>query len=326
MVDILNDVELRRVLGTVIVDGDESCVRPNSYTLRLGAEGEFLNSGKEFHLGKQKKGIKVQPGQSVAVTALEQLDFSRETVGKFFPDHDLHAFISPTTDLSREGIVAPTTQADPGYKGTLNWTITNTSSEERRFVHQERIYRLTVLKLGDGERPESLYAGDYQEKTGYVRSQRSGAPVGMKDNEWEDAFADDSPEILLDSLIKSGYPWSLLGERLKAIDGQFRTVTEEYSGISDSIGTLQKDVDEIRRVQSGLPKTIRDIIGEQLPAMQDRWLLRAGACVTTLIGLGLAIYSSDRATDIMERFGSWIGWGVVFLSVAVLVAAYTRRK
>ena len=48
MATILNDIEIKRLLGTVIVDGDSSCIRPNAYVLRLGSAGEFLNTGKEF--------------------------------------------------------------------------------------------------------------------------------------------------------------------------------------------------------------------------------------------------------------------------------------
>jgi len=47
---ILNDVEIKRLIGTVIVDGDPLCIRPNAYVLRLGSKGEFLNTGKEFEL------------------------------------------------------------------------------------------------------------------------------------------------------------------------------------------------------------------------------------------------------------------------------------
>ena len=98
---------------------------------RLGNSGEFLNCGKEFTLGPKKKGNQgLQPGHSVALTAFETVDFSRETVRKIYPEHDLHAFISPSTDLSREGNCGPpTTQIDAGYHGTLNWRIIKALSE-----------------------------------------------------------------------------------------------------------------------------------------------------------------------------------------------------
>ena len=48
----------------------------------------------------------------------------------------------------------------------------NTSSQERRFVYEEKCFRFTIFKLAHGERPERAYSGDYQGKEGYVRSQR----------------------------------------------------------------------------------------------------------------------------------------------------------
>ena len=151
MPSILCDKDLIKLLGSVIIGGEEENLRPNSYVIRLGTEGEFLNAEKEFQLGKQKKGIKISPGHSVAVTSYETLDFSREAVQNIFPDCDLHGLLSPTTDLSREGLVAPTTQIDAGFKGTLNWTINNTSNEERKFLFKEKIFRLTIFKLEKGE-------------------------------------------------------------------------------------------------------------------------------------------------------------------------------
>jgi hypothetical protein len=112
---ILKDAELSKLLGSVINPADPESLRPNAYVMRLGAEGEFLNAGKQFELGKKKKGVRIPPGHSVAVTAAETLDFRPETIDNIFPGCGLHGFISPTTDLSREGIVAPSTQVDAGY-------------------------------------------------------------------------------------------------------------------------------------------------------------------------------------------------------------------
>jgi hypothetical protein len=42
---ILNDSEIKRLLGSVIVNGDGANIRPNAYVLRLGAKGEFLIFG-----------------------------------------------------------------------------------------------------------------------------------------------------------------------------------------------------------------------------------------------------------------------------------------
>jgi len=325
MATILNDADIKNLLGKVIIDGDESCIRPNSYILRLGSAGEFLNTGKEFELGKTKKGIRLQPGHSVALTAYETLDFRREIVNILFPDCDFHGILSPTTDLSREGIVAPSTQVDAGYNGTLNWTLTNTSSQERRFVHKERLFRLTLFKLKDGETPEHLYNGDYQAQTGYVRSRRLGAPAGMKDKEWEDAQIKGGPEDILDNLIKSGYPWHILGQRLKLIDQQFKTVSHEYSEIFDSIDKLTKDVNQIRERQNESPDTIRMILKEETAALQNRWLIGVGTLLFGFLGVFLSIIFNETASSFFQAYGVVIGIALTLLAVTVFIVMLKQK-
>jgi len=325
MATILNDVELKKLLGTVIVGGDPGCVRPNAYVLRLGSEGEFLNTSKEFEIGTKKKGVRIQTGHSVAVTALETLDFRRETVHRVYPGLDLHGFVSPTTDLSREGIVAQSTQVDAGYHGTLNWTLTNTSSEERRFVHKERIYRLTIFKLEKDETPDHLYAGDYQSQTGYVRSRRTGAPVGMKDSDWEDAYVKGGPEDMLENLIRSGYPWHILGSRLKEIDLQFKSVTEEYAAIHDSIAELTRQVNGIRERQVDTPETVRKVLREEAGSLQNRWLLGAGSVVLGFLGIVLSVSSNTALWSFFKEYGVTVGV-VLIVSAAVTLILISRQK
>ncbi len=325
MAKILNDTEIARLLGTVIIDGEPACIRPNAYVLRLGPVGEFLTTGKEFQIGSKKKGLKIQPGQSVGVTAYETLDFRRETVHKIYPGEDLHAIVSPTTDLSREGIVAPTTQVDAGFHGTLNWTFTNTSSEERRFVQKERIYRVTIFKLEKGETPERLYTGDYQSQTGYVRSKRTGPPVGMKDSEWEDGQVKGGPEDMLENLIRSGYPWHILGSRLKEIDRQFKSVTEEYADIHDSINELTRQVGDIRQRQTDAPDTVRRVLREEAGSLQNRWLLGAGSLLLGTLGIGLSITSNRVVWGFLEEHGVLIGLASIIAATVALILISRHR-
>ena len=335
MAQLLSDQEIRDVLGTIIKDGDPSSVRPNSYVLRLGAAGEYLTTGKEFRLGdgaSEKKGIVVPPGQSVALTAVETIDFRRETVGKHFPGCDLHALISPTTDLQREGVVAPTTQVDAGYEGTLNWTLTNSSSEERRFVYKERLFRVTILKLADGERPANLYEGAYQGKKGYVRSERSGAPVGMRPQDWEDSTTKEGPEALLERLIKSGFPWNVLGTRLKTIDDQFQTVTNEYADIRESMerleGNLRQAVErfegdarDIRKELAQVSDKVREIVRDE----QFRWLGGAAGVLIGLGGVALAAAKSPLVVQLLDQHGGWIGTGIAVAALLVIWMLFWRR-
>lgn len=324
MASILNDKDIKQILDSIIIGGDEGCIRPNSYVLRLGSVGEFLNTGKEFELGDIKKGIKLKPGQAIALTAFEKLDFRRKTVHKIFPDNDLHGLLSPTTDLSREGIVAASTQVDAGFTGTLNWTLSNTSNEERRFVYKEKLFRLTIFKLEKGEIPENLYDGDYQSKNGYVRSQRPGAPAGMKEAEWEDGHIKGGPEDLLEDLIKSGYPWHILGERLKVIDQQLKSVTTEYSDINDSIGKITRNIDQIQERQSNTSETVRKVLREEASSLQDRWLIGTGSLIFIIVGAALTIISNETVLGFFQN--NAIAIGIIFIVAAFVGLFLISRK
>jgi len=325
MAEILNDKEIEKLIGNVIISGDFGCVHPNSYILRLGEKGEFINSGKEFSLGKNKKGISIQPGHSVALIAYETIDFTRETVHKIYPDHDLHGIVSPTTDLSREGIVAPTTQIDAGYNGTLNWTITNTSNEVRRFIYQENIFRLMIFKLGRGETPEQVYKGEYQNQTGYVPSKRKGPPVGMKESEWEDSMIEGGPEKLLENLIKSGYPWNILGKKLAAIDDCFKDVTNEYSHINESINNLKKEMTEIKQKQNNIPNDIKIVMSEMIPSMQNRWLIKTGSFIFVLLGLFISAINSAGIRSFLSNYGPFVGLTIIIISIIIGFGVFKKK-
>ena len=224
-------------------------------------------------------------------------------------------------------------QIDAGYNGTLNWTLGNSSSEERRFVYEERLFRLAILKLAMGERPDALYEGAYQGKTGYVRSERSGPPVGMRASDWEDATTKEGPAALLDRVIESGFPWNALGTKLKAIDNQFQEVSNEYASIHDSIerlegevGGIGKEVEEIRSSQGGLTDRIRQVVREELPAMQDRWLIATGSLVIVLLGLAIAVFNSKAAKDLLAQHGVWFGTALATVAMGVFWWARPRRK
>ena len=319
MPTILNDRELKSLFGTVLRNAAEECLRPNSYVLRLGTRGEFINTGKQFDLSRSKRGIQVHPGHLVGVTAFEDLDFRREAVHKVFPGHDLHAFVSPTTDLSREGMIAPTTQVDAGFHGTLNWTLTNNSNEERRFLFKEKIYRITIFKLDEGESPEHLYSGDYQNQKGYVRSRRAGAPVGMKESEWVGPFVKGGPQDLLDQLMSSGYPWGILGKRLKEIDQQFKDVTEEYSEIHDSIEALKTYAAQIQERQSDTPNMVRKILREEVGALQNKWLIGAGALFVGAIGLFFTLSTDSAIWGFLQENSLAVGLTCTIAAAATLI-------
>lgn len=326
MATLLTDQELRKLFGTVIINAVDECVRPSSYIIRLGGPGEFINTRKEFAL-KPGKGLDLHAGHSVGVTSLETIDFGKEAVDKIYPGCNLHGFLSPTTDLSREGLVVSSTHVDPGYHGTLNWTINNHSSTQAKFIYGEKLFRLTVFRLEHDENPQSLYDGDYQGKTGYVRSERRGAPVGMKDSDWINPLVSDSPENKIEELIKSGYPWNLLGQQFKQIDDQFKTVTNEYSEIRDAIENLQREIGQINdKMSKQVPITKQDMdklvvevkedVDKLVEGRYKDFFLKVYGSLAGLIGIGLIILTNDKAKDFIYEHGVIIGLLLIVLSIA----------
>ena len=183
---------------------------------------------------------------------------------------------------------------------------------------------MSILKLAEGERPAALYEGAYQNREGYVRSERKGAPTGMRAVDWEDSTTEEGPEALLDRLIQSGFPWNVLGTRFKVIDDQFKTVTNEYAEIRDSIGRLEKDVEKAVRGQDGLTNLIRELLQEELPAVQDRLLVNAASGVSVLAGIAIALHSSRPAREALDSYGLYIGLALVV--VPTLAWLFRRRR
>ena len=325
MAKILSDRDLQKLLGKAIIGADSSCIRPNSYILRLGSNGEFINTEKKFEISESgiKRGIKLQPGHAIGITSLETIDFRLETVEKIHPGCNLHGILSPTTDLSREGIMAATTQIDAGYHGTLNWTMTNNSNKETRFLYGEKIYRLTIFLLEEGEKPEKLYAGDYQEKIGYIRSQRKGAPQGMREAEWEHAFKKDGPEEKIDEIINAGgYPWNIIGPKLKEIGQKFETVSKEYADIRDFVSKIEV---QIGKISNEIPDKVRGILRDESENERSKLLSRAGLILLGLLGLVMTAISNEWFFNFIKSNVGIIGLVIIVIAVA-LFSWINKRK
>ena len=328
MAQILNDKEIKKLLGTVIINGDKDSIRPNSYIMRMGGVGAFLDSKKDkkFNIG-ENQGIKLPAGYAVAVTALETIDFRQETVDKIYPGCSLHGFLTPTTDLSREGLTVPGTQVDAGYKGTLNWTIHNSSSGEACFAYGDRLFRLTILKLDSEEVPEHYYDGAYQGKEGHVSSKRRGLPTGMRESDLSSPVEGDSMEEKLEHLIDAGYPWDIFGEKLREID-------QGYNGLREQVGELKESMqdkyDELKGLHNELKKTVqnldnnfdsrvRKIVREELNDIVIHNFMK----LLILAGGLMTILTDDDASRFIDENGRVIG--IVMFSVGVVALLLRKR-
>ncbi len=120
MAKILADRDIRRLIGTVIINADENRINPNGIEIRLGKHVLFQSTDEEKELGPGVF-LKVLPGETVTISSYEDFVFTRDAIHAVFPGCDLMALITPTTTMMREGIMQSATKVDSGWSGTLNW-------------------------------------------------------------------------------------------------------------------------------------------------------------------------------------------------------------
>jgi deoxycytidine triphosphate deaminase len=175
MAKILADRDIRKLLGTVILNADENRVNPNGIEIRLGKHVLFQSTDEERQLGPGTY-LKVLPGESVIISSFEDFVLTRDAIDKTFPGCDLMALITPTTTMMREGIIPAATKVDSGWSGTLNWGLRNSSIRDFVLGYGEPIFKLTIFLLEGGEIPDIPYgerADDrYQNTQGIARSTR----------------------------------------------------------------------------------------------------------------------------------------------------------
>ncbi len=190
---------------------------------------------------------------------------------------------------------------------------------------KEKVYRLSVLKLDDGEEiSENLYAGDYQGEMGYVRSQRAGAPVGMKESEWVDAHTKDGPEDLLKHLMKSGYPWNVLGTEFKTLGDRFETVTNEYADIYDSMKRIEGDVQKMK--EADIHGVVKQTLQEEVAALQNRWIIGSTIAIGAIGAFFLNIISNVTVMNFIKSPAGNILIFCLFIAIVVSGVLFFRKK
>src|SRR5215813_14034877 len=88
MAKILADKDIKKLLGTVILNADEKRINPNGIEIRLGKHVLFQSTDEEKELSDGTY-LKVLPGESVTIASFEDFTFTREAIDKVFPGCDL---------------------------------------------------------------------------------------------------------------------------------------------------------------------------------------------------------------------------------------------
>jgi deoxycytidine triphosphate deaminase len=267
---ILSDKDVRKLLGTVILNADENRINPNGIEIRLGKHVVFQSTDEEKDLSSGMY-LKVLPGESVTISSYEQFKFTKEEIGKVFPECDMMAFITPTTTMMREGIVQAATKVDSGWSGTLNWGLRNSAIKDFILGYGEPIFKLTFFLLEGDEVPEIPYGerpdDRYQNTEGILRSTRK-IPANIPKTK----IVSSSVERLDPNkqLREAGYPFSHIGQELALLHGKWEvisndvallknTISEETKKLSDKVDDAQKTV--LEKVETLFNRKFLEIIG-----------------------------------------------------------------
>ena len=317
MAKILPDKEVRKLLGSVILNADEKRINPNGIEIRLGEAVLFHSTDEEKELGPAMF-LKVLPGESVTISSYERFDFTKETIGKLFPGCDMMALITPTTTMMREGIMQSATKVDSGWSGTLNWGLRNNSIRDFVLGYGEPIFKLTFFLLEGDEIPEIPY-GDrpddrYQNSDGIARSTRS-IPASIAKKQ----FVSSSVERLdpKKQLREAGYPFNHISSELTELHGKFEVVSKDVLLLTDKIGkeakTLSDKVDESQKT-----------VLEKVESLFDRKFLGA---IGGIIACGSVMYGTITFLQSHGVTGRSLGIVTVIGGIGFWwVTAYLARR
>lgn len=328
MARVLPDREIKELLGKMIIGGAEECVRINSYEVRLGHTARFDSTGEEVPIPDGNY-LEIEPGDFVAVESLEALDLSPSTLRNLGKPHGVFAWITPTTTMMREGFLFASTKVDPGYKGTLNWGIRNSSIKAVRLKQGERLFKLTLVELGEDEEPEKFYgehAQDYYQNTSGIKDSARTIPVNIPDR----IVVRRTQQKIdpLKQLAQAGYPFNHIGTELISIQGQFKVVSEDVAVLTSGMDTLGKKIEaetkslstSISDLPGQIEAGVRDAFREQFGLYFDQRMMRVYGTVAALVSFCLALYKMliQSAPGKVQGY-VLIGTGIVILVATLLL-------
>jgi len=323
MARILADKDIRRLIGSVLVNADENLVNPNGIELRLGRHVLFHSTGEEKELGPDLF-LKVGPGESVTISSIEQIDFKAQTVQAIFPGCMLMGLITPTTTMMREGISQVTTKIDAGFRGILNWGLRNGSTKDLILQYNEPMFKLTVFALEGDEAPEVPY-GDrpndsYQDSEGIMRSRRRIPADIPKGKMISSGFERLDPKK---QLREAGYPFDHIGTELATLHGKFEVVSSDVRLMQ---AEFQRRTDELSNKIQGETSTLsgkieetRKNLLETVESLFDRKFLRVGG---TIVGAIPIMYGGVTYLKDTTLGGPTVAFIAMIVGVAVVLLSY----
>lgn len=318
MAKILADKDVRKLLGTVILNAEEGRINPNGIEIRLGKYVLFQSTDEERELGPDMY-LKVLPGESVIISSFEQFDFTKEAIHKVFPGCDLMAFITPTTTMMREGIMQSATKVDSGWSGTLNWGLRNSSIRDFILGYCEPIFKLTFFLLEGDEIPNIPY-GDrpndrYQNTDGIARSNRK-IPANITKRQ----LIASSVERLdpAKQLKEAGYPFDHIGRELIDLQGKWEVVSSDVLLLK---GAIKEETQKLSDKVDDSQKTVL----EKVENLFDRKFYQSIAAIIACLSImfGVITFLRDHGIN-----GTALGWVAIVGGLGIFLVIYlvSRRS
>ncbi|MGB8656955.1 MAG: hypothetical protein WCE90_04110 [Candidatus Zixiibacteriota bacterium] len=327
MAKILADRDIRMLLGRVLINADEKHMNPNGIELRLGRYVRFHSTDEEKELSEGLF-LKLNPGETVIISSLEQIDFRSNIVQKIFPDHTLMGFITPTTTIMREGISQVATKIDAGFRGNLNWGLRNGSTKELMLQYGEPIFKLTIFLLDRDESPDIAYGeretDKYQNTEGIIRSARR-IPVDIPKNKIVSSSFDKlDPKK---QLREAGYPFDHIGTELTELHGKFEVVSKDVLLLKEQFETRTKELggkieEETRALSNKLEESGKSTL-EKVEMLFDRKFMRI---VGIIIGSIPVMYGGLTFLQERKLEGNMISFIAFVLGVVILLLTYTLTR
>ena len=314
MAKILPDSEIKKLLGTVLLNAHAEFVRPNSIKLRLGSRVKFLSTDEKFEIPEDCF-LRIHPGESVIIKSLEVVDFSSETVKQHYAEGALYGLISPTTTMMREGISQVTTIVDPGFKGVLNWGLHNGSSRAFTLQYGEPIYKLTIFALEAGEVPEKFYgekeSDHYQNQAGIIDSVRQ-LPVTIPDSKIVSSSFDKID--VKKQLKEAGHPFNYIGSEIDKLQGQFEILEKRVDDLSSKIGEeTQTLTTKIKESESSLRSHVELVFTKKT--------YQAAGMITGAIAVLYSIvkFLCDREVEDSIIAGCALAIGIIIILLTLII-------
>jgi len=339
MANVLPDREIKKLLNHAILDGSESCVRINSYEVRLGHRAKFDSTGEELDIPTGHF-LEIEPGEFVTVGSMESFDFSAEKLKALGKPNGLFAWITPTTTMMREGFLFASTKVDPGYKGQLNWGIRNSSVKTVKLQQGEHLFKLTVMELSDGERPDKFYGEDRQDQyqgTSGIRDSARLIPAHISENKIVRRTQRKLDPIK--QLTQAGYPYNHIGTELIELQGKFEIVSRDVAAMQSGFADLKRDLGNqigkesetlsasISTLSEKIDKGISSAFAEQFHLYFDQRMQRIIGVISTLAAFAAALYKGFiESAPQRTQFYYLLGLGALLLIATLTLTRSPRPK